>query len=158
MSNSMFLDSRLPDRFWDKTQPEPNSGCWIWTGATNRHDYGVLRWPGSRLVHRIAYDALVGPLTSTLVLDHRCRNTLCCNPAHLEQVTQRVNSQRNYRATRSHCAVGHAFDDKNTYRNGSARKCRRCHADKEAARKRLNTHPTPLPPEQADTNTNKDSQ
>jgi hypothetical protein len=28
-----FLDPRLPDRFWSKCMPEPNSGCWLWLGA-----------------------------------------------------------------------------------------------------------------------------
>ena len=21
------------ERFWEKVSPEPNSGCWLWTGA-----------------------------------------------------------------------------------------------------------------------------
>ena len=29
-----------------------------------------------------------------LVIDHKCRNRLCCNPDHLEAVTQAVNVQR----------------------------------------------------------------
>jgi hypothetical protein len=28
-----FGDPRLPDRFWVKVIPEPNSGCWLWFAA-----------------------------------------------------------------------------------------------------------------------------
>lgn len=135
-----FLDERLPPRFWDLVSPEPMGGCWLWLGALNRTSYGVFRLDGgARLAHRVSVAAARGPLDSALVLDHRCRNTLCVNPAHIEQVTQRENTQRNYRSTRTHCAAGHEFTEANTYRNGAVRKCRRCHADKQAARKaRLN--------------------
>lgn len=127
-----FLDVRLPERFWDKVQPEPMSGCWLWIGARNATDYGVFRLNGgARLAHRVSLGA-VQWLADGLVVDHRCRNTRCVNPAHLHQVTQKFNAQVNYRSTRTHCERGHEFTPANTYRNGSARKCRRCHADRQA--------------------------
>ena len=30
---TIFLDPRLPQRFWDKVQPCPMTGCWLWVGA-----------------------------------------------------------------------------------------------------------------------------
>lgn len=39
----IVMDSRLPDRFWDKIEPEPNSGCWLWIGALRTNGYGTLR-------------------------------------------------------------------------------------------------------------------
>ena len=130
-----FLDLRLPSRFWDKVHAEPNSGCWLWTGAINRTGYAVFRVRGgAHLGHRVALGA-VQWLCPSLVIDHRCRTPSCVNPAHLEQVTQHENTLRNVRSVRSHCPAGHPFDDANTYRNGTIRKCRRCHADKQAKRK-----------------------
>ncbi len=49
-------DSRLPNRFWDKVVPEPNSGCWLWIGAVTPTGYGVIglgtRRDGNILAHR----------------------------------------------------------------------------------------------------------
>ena len=129
-----FLDERLPPRFWDKVTPEPNSGCWLWTGASNKTDYGVFRMKGgARLAHRVAL-AAVQFMFADLVVDHRCHNTRCVNPSHLRQVTQERNAQMNHRSLRSHCAKGHEFTPENTYRtpDGRGRKCRRCHANKQA--------------------------
>jgi hypothetical protein len=49
------------ERFWSKVSPEPNTGCWIWTGAVNNKGYGVL-WVNGRMVlaHRFAYELATG--------------------------------------------------------------------------------------------------
>ena len=106
-----FLDERLPARFWDKVQPCPMSGCWIWIGHARR--YGGFNLDGEhRKAHRVAYEALVDVIPSGLELDHRCRVTVCVNPAHLEAVTHRENVLRGnalaaQNARRTHCARGH---------------------------------------------------
>ena len=41
-----FGDARLPERFWDKVSPEPNSGCWIWCAAIKGLGYGHFKWDG----------------------------------------------------------------------------------------------------------------
>jgi hypothetical protein len=46
------------------------------------------------IVHRHVYEELVGPIPEGLVLDHLCRETLCCRPSHLEVVTLAENSAR----------------------------------------------------------------
>lgn len=94
-----FGDARLPDRFWSKCVPEPNSGCWLWYGASAR-GYGYIqikiafRTYKAKIAHRHAYESLVGPIAPGLDLDHLCRNTACCNPAHLEPVTHAENMRR----------------------------------------------------------------
>ena len=37
-----YGDPRLPDRFWAKVYPEPNTGCWLWSGATTGNGYGII--------------------------------------------------------------------------------------------------------------------
>lgn len=86
-------DYRLPDVFWGKTIPEPNSGCWLWTGAQS-HGYGVIRINGkNRPAHRLALEAVRGPF-SEQDTDHKCRTQCCVNPAHLEAVTHAENMRR----------------------------------------------------------------
>ena len=127
-----FLDPRLPERFWSKVHPEPNSGCWLWTASTNGVGYGQIKRSGKRtnaLAHRMAYEAIHGGIPSGLELDHRvCRNQLCCNPAHVEAVTSAVNARRAVavREVKTHCKSGHLFDAENTYHGRRSRQCKAC--------------------------------
>ena len=93
------------ERFDAKWTPEPNTGCWLWTGATTPGGYGRLT-VGSQIdgtrrqvrAHRRSYERLVGPIPDGLDLDHLCRTPGCVNPEHLEPVTRRENIRRGYEA------------------------------------------------------------
>jgi Zn finger protein HypA/HybF involved in hydrogenase expression len=78
----------LPERILDKIEPEPNSGCWLWSGRLNHDGYPLL---SGRRVHRVIYELLVGPIIKPH-LDHKCRTRSCVNPAHLRQATSKENS------------------------------------------------------------------
>lgn len=110
-------------------------GCWEWP-KTRRDGYGVSPGAsGERLAHRLSYREFVGALDPTLEIDHLCRNRRCVRPAHLEQVTCRINLLRGdtvtaYRAAQTHCHKGHSFDERNTkIRANGTRNCRACEAD-----------------------------
>jgi hypothetical protein len=117
------MDGRQLERFLALAVPEPNSGCWLWSGAANNKGYGQFVWCKGRLKlsHRAAYEHFVGPIPDGLVVDHLCRNTYCCNPQHLEPVTQHENWRRgeatwghlveNHRnSAKTHCPKGHEYD------------------------------------------------
>ena len=92
------------ERFWDKA--DKSGDCWLWTGyiQPNRNGIGYGRfWDGTRLpsgspkyvtAHRFAYERLIGPIPDGLLIDHKCINTLCVNPAHLEPVSNKRNLER----------------------------------------------------------------
>lgn len=94
--------------------------CWLWQGPTDRHGYGIFhhRAPGTKFAHRLMYEVLTGPIPDGLVVDHLCRITACCNPAHLEPVTQAENIRRGrapealrqLAAERTHCPNGHPYE------------------------------------------------
>lgn len=112
-------DPRLPPRFWDKVQPEPTSGCWLWAGSTDRRGYGQLRFhrgPGGlRYTHRLV---LLDAAVPGLVVDHLCRTPCCCNPAHLEQVTQAENIARGRMRSAQKAAAHLAAETRRDCRNG----------------------------------------
>ena len=97
------LDPVPVERFWGYVNKENKSGCWEWVGGSNVRRYGMFRGGlgrskngGRKMIrsHRFAYELLVGPIPAGLHLDHKCRNTICVNPDHLEPVTNAVNLQR----------------------------------------------------------------
>jgi hypothetical protein len=117
---------------------EPNTGCWLWLGTIFQNGYGHVfvktenGWR-HRKAHRVVYEQLVGPVPDGLELDHLCRTRSCCNPAHLEPVTNYVNRFVRgraglFNAEKTHCKNGHPFTPENTYLWGQARYCRQCRA------------------------------
>jgi hypothetical protein len=71
------------------------TGCWWWLGELNRNGYGRVWHNGKkRMVHKVTWESVHGPVPEGLVLDHKCRNRRCCNPRHLEPVTVQVNTRR----------------------------------------------------------------
>ena len=122
---------------WEKwTIPEPNSGCLIWLGATDR-DYGVIvrRKRPKKYVHRLAYEFHVGPIPDKLQIDHLCCNKTCCNPAHLEIVTLGENTRRYFRSI-THCKRGHELSGDNLVHNRKTRYCRTCRNQLQKERKK----------------------
>lgn len=119
------------------------AGCHEWTGAIGADGYGRIKLrvdgrPATLATHRVAYELANGPIPDGLHIDHLCRNRPCCNPAHLEAVTQAVNNERMRTAhsiggAAGTCIHGHEFTDANTYVTPDGRRqCRAC--NKERAR------------------------
>jgi len=70
------------ERFHAKTEPEPNSGCWIWLGSRDRQGYGYFAISKRQIVkaHRFA---VIGEQRRNEQVLHRCDNPSCVNPSHL---------------------------------------------------------------------------
>lgn len=108
--------------------------CIVWTAAKSRLGYGHMGVDGrTREVHRVAYEAFVGPVPEGLTLDHLCRNRACVNPDHLEPVPHRENVLRGegptaVNARKTHCKRGHELSPENVYINATSgsRQCRPC--------------------------------
>jgi hypothetical protein len=101
----------LKQKITDKSIPEPNSGCWLWTAGLDGGGYGNV-WDGSRtrMAHAVAFEVWKGPLQS---------------------VPHRVNVLRGIgitalHAAKTHCPSGHPYDEANTYKHRGRRLCRVC--------------------------------
>lgn len=111
---------RIPDltekevqRFWGSIKRGNQDECWEWQGPTSTaksHTYGVFclyrrikvgeRESAGHLqykAHRIAFLLSNGQISRELTIDHVCENKLCCNPRHMEEVSQSENTLRGYR-------------------------------------------------------------
>lgn len=101
------MRTELGDRFWSKV--DKTDDCWLWTGYIDGQGYGQFHHDGRvGYAHRVAYEALVGPIPSGLHIDHLCRVTACVRPSHLEPVTQAENLRRQGAAI-THCPQGHEY-------------------------------------------------
>ena len=111
------------------------SGCWEWVGTKTSDGYGSWRHNGkSDVAHRVMYERHRGRIEPGLQIDHLCRNRACCNPDHLEVVSQTENIRRGVspsaqEARRTHCRYGHPL-----IQYTGQRRCRECESNRQRRR------------------------
>jgi hypothetical protein len=127
-------------RFMSRIETGAPDECWRWKGFTTPKGYGSISIAGKSLpAHRVSLAWLKGErLLAGLVIDHRCGNRACVNPAHLEQVSAGTNALRSetgpsaVNARKTRCKWGHDLAGENLVRvtrqnrASSARRCLIC--------------------------------
>ena len=129
------------DALWGRIAASDLRDCWPFLSRLQKSGYAVQIRIGGRPMypHKAAYESTFGPVPDGFVLDHLCRNTMCCNPTHLQVVTQRINLMRGNGeaakcAKNTHCKRGHELlGDNVTHRmnrwGNAERRCKQCAAD-----------------------------
>lgn len=127
------MDAPALERFWEKLDGNPETGCWEWDAFINPDGYGMF-WLEGKMVgaHVAAYTHYVGPLPDGYEPDHLCRVRHCAFYQHLEAVPKRTNILRGVgptaiNAAATECKNGHPFTDETTRVNGrGSRVCVPC--------------------------------
>lgn len=143
MPSGVYERKDVKERFFNKYTVNPLTDCWEWN-KPKKNGYGQFYHNGTmRRSHIFSYELYYGNVPEGMVLDHLCKNKACCNPDHLETVSQKTNVRRG-RAGESckeraflqtHCKRGHKFTVDNTYVSKvGARHCRACRTDRTQER------------------------
>jgi hypothetical protein len=126
-------DAALLERIRERSVDQDTgyaTACWISDRTAHDHGYTRLRVNGKVVyTHRAAWSAVNGPIPDGLVIDHLCGQPPCCNPDHLDAVTQRENLSRGGGNTNApKCRRGHPFTPENTRerKDRPGRYCRTC--------------------------------
>lgn len=99
------MNYRMQKRFFAKVEPvdlewdDRFGPCWIWQGGLHDKGYGRFYlgkdpvddskiWAYS---HRISFEHFIGIPKPGYIVDHRCNVKTCCNPVHLQPVTNAEN-------------------------------------------------------------------
>ena len=120
---------------------KPN-GCLEWTGRPNTNGYGRIRVEGRQIfTHRLAWTLANGPIPDGFHVLHHCDNPPCCETdptegypdGHLflgtdvDNVADMVAKGRNHiPELKTHCYLGHPYNEANTYWWRGRRQCRKC--------------------------------
>jgi hypothetical protein len=129
------LQAKVITAFWNKVEIKTEAECWPWLGNITTQGYGCFNFPVKQRerAHRLAYELVRGPIPDGKVTDHLCRNRACCNPYHIELVSNKVNVLRGVgrtaiNAVKDTCKNGHPFTPENTLGRygGLWRGCRIC--------------------------------
>lgn len=117
------------------------SDCVEWQGARTSAGYGERSIAGRvRLVHRLAWEEVFGPIPAGLEVMHICDNPPCYRLDHLALGTHAANmamaAVHGFLVSWSkhtHCVRGHEFTPENTYhppKRPTHRHCRACARDR----------------------------
>lgn len=97
MKRHLKLRASLAERLHSKIERVPESGCWLWTGATSDFGHGLIglgrRHEGLGRTHRVSWELVNGQVPEDAYVLHKCDVACCCNPSHLYLGTLKDNSR-----------------------------------------------------------------
>lgn len=88
-------------RFLKYAHPEPNTGCWLWSGGYSGNGRPVFSFKSiSRHASIFAYENFKEKIVKGNDVRHLCHNPACVNPDHLLQGSRKDNMKDCIKANR----------------------------------------------------------
>ena len=142
----MKINEKDIERFMDKIEFEPTSGCWLWDGPINYAGYGHFKLNNrNERAHRVSYIIHNGNIPEGMSICHKCDVRACVRPDHLWVGTHKENCLDRGKK-KKFCPKGHLLEgyNKKPQAKGTSFCCRICgnaYRDWETDRKstRLNS-------------------
>lgn len=101
--NKLNLFKRYEDRIF----PEPNTGCWLWTGQLSNRGYGKVTVNRKTIgLHRLFYTIFNGKVPLNMLVMHSCDVRCCVNPDHLSAGKPKDNMQDKIKKCREYRGFG----------------------------------------------------
>lgn len=137
------------EKFLSKILIDKETECWNFIGAFDGRGYGrCYFWENKKsvsyLAHRVSGTIFNIITDLNKVLDHKCRNTKCCNPDHLREVEFKVNVLENsygksaINQYKTHCPNNHIYDKINKAGSRYCSICKREQSKRAKLKRKLN--------------------
>ncbi len=141
LATEMVRSERFTSKYVLRKSEWMEQPCWAWIAGCNKGGYGQYHFNGrAHGAHRVSYMGHIGPIADGLQIDHLCERKICCNPDHLDIVTDAEHRRRG-RFRHTHCKRGHEqfADNVYTYPDGkfTCHVCMKIHG----ARSRIGRRP-----------------
>jgi hypothetical protein len=125
------------ERFFEKFELNPETGCWIWQDKPSNQGYGRIQDKHPRRLiqaHVLSYEIFIGPIPPGKEPHHTCENKICVNPNHLEALTRREHLLA-HRRNPNTCMNGHVYQDGSyafykTRSGGQTKQCKVCQRER----------------------------
>jgi hypothetical protein len=116
MPKGQYERPSLESRITSRIIKDDITGCWIYQGIVDKDNYGQISDKcRTRHTHRCMYEITNGEIPKGLIVGHLCDDKYpkdsklyrqCCNPAHLQLMTNKQNLERMVTLGRSVVTTG----------------------------------------------------
>ena len=85
----------VEERFWEKVDKNGPNCCWVWIAGCNNKGYGQIEINNKMTkAHIVSWELHNGrKVKNGHIIHHKCKNKKCCNPEHLQEITNSYHSK-----------------------------------------------------------------
>jgi hypothetical protein len=78
------MATKIKEEFWSNVISRKTAECWFWDGDHDKDGRPIFR---GEKAYRVAYQLRIGPIGQGDDIHHKCENSSCVNPRHLDALS-----------------------------------------------------------------------